>query len=127
MLARIEDILRSIDGKMDIVIDKLDEIAGDIVDHRDGTLSIKMGRLTELEEAYETSMSLMRAIQANDSTADLAAQIDTFSYAMGLSQTQGLKGFIMYRMGVDTTYMADFVKGLKTGIKAGDNAKQTAF
>ena len=79
-------------------------------------------------EAQEKVMSLMTAIKENsDSTADLTAQIDTFSYAMGLAQTQGLKGFLMYRMGVDTTYMADFVKGLKTGIKAGDNAKQTAF
>jgi FKBP-type peptidyl-prolyl cis-trans isomerase FklB len=79
-------------------------------------------------EAREKAMSLMTAImENNDSTANLKAEIDTFSYAMGLAQTQGLKGFIMYRMGVDTTYMADFVKGLKTGIKAGDNAKQTAF
>ena len=27
-------------------------IAGDITDHRDGTLTAKMGKLTELEEAY---------------------------------------------------------------------------
>ena len=28
-------------------------IAGDITDHRDGTMTVKMGKLTELEEAYE--------------------------------------------------------------------------
>ena len=28
-------------------------IAGDIIDHRDGTLSIKMGKPTDLELAYE--------------------------------------------------------------------------
>ena len=28
-------------------------IAGDITDHRDGTITIKMGKLTDLEEAYE--------------------------------------------------------------------------
>ncbi len=28
-------------------------IAGDITDHRDGTVSVKMGRPTDLEEAYE--------------------------------------------------------------------------
>ena len=79
-------------------------------------------------EAQNKAMSLMTAIRENnDSTANLKAEIDTFSYAMGLAQTQGLKGFLMYRMGVDTTYMADFVKGLKIGLKAGDNAKQTAF
>ena len=79
-------------------------------------------------EAQDKAMSLMTTIRENnDSTANLKAEIDTFSYAMGLAQTQGLKGFLMYRMGVDTTYMADFVKGLKIGLKAGDNAKQTAF
>ena len=28
-------------------------IAGDIIDHRDGTITVKMGKLTALEEAYE--------------------------------------------------------------------------
>ena len=28
-------------------------IAGDITDHRDGTLTVKMGKITDLEEAYE--------------------------------------------------------------------------
>lgn len=28
-------------------------LAGDITDHRDGTVTVKMGALTELEEAYE--------------------------------------------------------------------------
>lgn len=79
-------------------------------------------------EAQGKAMSLMTTIKENsDSTADLSAQIDTFSYAMGLAQTQGLKNFIMYRMGVDTLYMGNFIKGLKTGIKVGDNAKKSAF
>ncbi len=78
-------------------------------------------------EAQTKMMPLVTAIQENnDSTANLKAQIDTLSYVMGLSQSQGLKKFAMYRMGVDTTYMADFVKGLKAGIKAGDDAKKGA-
>lgn len=28
-------------------------LAGDITDHRDGRITVKMGRLTDLEEAYE--------------------------------------------------------------------------
>ena len=28
-------------------------IAGDVTDHRDGTMSIKMGKATDLEDAYE--------------------------------------------------------------------------
>ena len=27
--------------------------AGDVIDHRDGTVSVTMGQMTELEEAYE--------------------------------------------------------------------------
>ena len=44
--------------------------------------------------------------------ADLKNDVDTMSYAMGMSQTQGLKEFLVERMGVDTAYMDDFIKGL---------------
>ena len=78
-------------------------------------------------EAQTQAMALMETImENNDSTANLKAQIDSLSYAMGLAQTQGLKNYIMYRMGVDTLYMGDFVKGVKAGIKAGDDAKLSA-
>ncbi len=86
------------------------------------------GMKMEPAQAQETAMTLMKAIQENnDSIADLTAQIDTFSYAMGMAQTQGLKDFLVYRMGVDTLYMADFVKGLKEGIKVGDDKKKGAY
>ena len=42
--------------------------------------------------------------------ADLKTDVDTLSYAMGLSQTQGLKEFMVERMGVDTAYIDDFIK-----------------
>lgn len=32
-------------------------LAGDIIDHRDGTITVKMGALTPLEEAYELLLS----------------------------------------------------------------------
>ena len=115
-------------------------VADDLFNGKEGELNKKnftqafiagvteKGMKMSLEEAQEKVMSLMTTIKENnDSTANLKAQIDTFSYAMGLAQTQGLKGFIMYRMGVDTTYMSNFVKGLKAGFKIGDNAKKIAF
>lgn len=34
-------------------------LAGDITDHRDGTVTCKMGKLTELEEAYELMLGGM--------------------------------------------------------------------
>ena len=34
-------------------------LAGDITDHRDGRITVKMGRLTEIEEAYELMLGGM--------------------------------------------------------------------
>ncbi len=47
---------------------------------------------------------------------DVKAVVDTvalsdFSYDMGLAQSEGLKQFLSSRLGVDTTRMADFMRG----------------
>ena len=39
--------------------------------------------------------------------------VDTFSYAYGKANTQGLKLYLSQRMGIDTTYMDDFMKGVE--------------
>ena len=39
--------------------------------------------------------------------------IDTFSYYFGRANSNGLKGYLAQRMGVDTTYVADFLKGFE--------------
>jgi len=44
-----------------------------------------------------------------------------------MSQTRGLKDYLVMQLGVDTAYMADFVKGLNDGAMAGDNKKQAAY
>ena len=59
--------------------------------------------------------------------ANLKSDIDTMSYAMGLSQSQGLKEFLVDRMSIDTTYMNDFIKGLNDGANAGDDKKKAAY
>lgn len=37
--------------------------------------------------------------------------VDTFSYALGVENTPGLMQYLVSQKGVDTTYIADFVKG----------------
>ena len=59
--------------------------------------------------------------------ADLKSDVDTLSYAIGMAQTQGLKEYLVGSLGVDTAYMADFIKGLNEGANAGDNKKQAAY
>lgn len=39
--------------------------------------------------------------------------MDTFSYAMGIAQTNGLQNYLQQRMGVEPQYMADFLEGFK--------------
>lgn len=59
--------------------------------------------------------------------ADLRSDVDTLSYAIGMAQTQGLKEYLVNNLGIDTVYMADFIKGLNEGANAGDNKKQAAY
>ena len=59
--------------------------------------------------------------------ANLKSDVDTMSYAIGLAQTQGLKEYLVGSLGVDTAYMAEFIKGLNEGANAGDNKKKAAY
>lgn len=52
---------------------------------------------------------------AQSPKANLKTDIDSLSYSIGMSQTQGLKGYLVGRLDVDTAYMADFIKGLNEG------------
>jgi FKBP-type peptidyl-prolyl cis-trans isomerase FklB len=59
--------------------------------------------------------------------ASLKSDIDTVSYAIGMAQTQGLKDYLVGRMGIDTAYMDEFIKGLNEGANAGDDKKRAAY
>lgn len=59
--------------------------------------------------------------------ADLKNDVDSLSYSIGLAQTQGLKPYLANAMGIDTTDMADFIRGLNEGANAGDDKKKMAY
>ena len=59
--------------------------------------------------------------------ADLKTEVDTMSYAIGMAQSQGLKDYMVQRIGVDTAYIDDFIKGINDGANAGDDKKKTAY
>ena len=119
----------------------LPNISADLLDGKKGELNKKNyvnGFIAGVTEknlkmepavAQETAMRLMEVIkESNDSTTDLSAVLDTFSYAMGVARTQGLKDYVIFRMGVDSAYYnSEFVKGLKAGANASENAKKQAF
>ena len=59
--------------------------------------------------------------------ANLKTDVDTVSYALGVDQSQGLKEYLVGNMGIDTTYIDEFIKGLNEGANAGDNKKKAAY
>ena len=73
--------------------------------------------------------SVMGLMACGNSTpkADLKNDVDSMSYALGMAQTQGLKEYLQERMGVDTTYISDFIKGRNEGANLGDDKRKAAY
>ena len=63
----------------------------------------------------------------NNPKPSLKNDVDTLSYAIGMSQTQGLKDYLVRAKGVDTTYVAEFIQGVTDGANAGDDKKKAAY
>ena len=58
--------------------------------------------------------------------ANLKTDVDTLSYAIGLANGGQLTQYLASQ-GVDTAYIADFIKGFNEGSKAGGDKKQAAY
>lgn len=81
-----------------------------------------------------TAIVLIAALAASFSScggnrpkANLQNDIDTVSYTIGMSQTRGLKEYLVNQLGVDTTYMDAFIKGVIEAANAGDDKKTAAY
>lgn len=57
--------------------------------------------------------------------ADLKNDVDSLSYMIGVSNTQGVDMYTTRQLGLDTTYMADFKQGLTEGFNA--SKKEAAY
>ena len=57
----------------------------------------------------------------------LATSSDTLSYALGMVSTSGLENYLRNNLGVDTAYMADFLRGFDEMIASGDDPKTVAY
>ena len=50
--------------------------------------------------------------------ANMKNEVDTLSYMMGVSNTQGLQDYALGRMGIDSAHYADFVRGIEAWYRA---------
>ncbi|MBR0360936.1 MAG: FKBP-type peptidyl-prolyl cis-trans isomerase, partial [Paraprevotella sp.] len=57
----------------------------------------------------------------------MKSDVDSLSYSIGMSNTQGLKEYLVGRVGIDTTYMSEFIKGVNEAANAADNKKKEAY
>ena len=85
-----------------------------------------MKKLTFMAASAIAAVSIMSCGNSTPK-ANLKSDVDSMSYAIGMAQTQGLKEYLVGRMGVDTTYMKEFIKGLNEGANAGDDKKKAAY
>ena len=63
----------------------------------------------------------------NNPKPSLKTDVDTLSYAIGMSQSQGLMDYLSNAKGVDTTYVAEFLQGVNDGANSADDKKKAAY
>lgn len=72
--------------------------------------------------------ALISSCNSSAPKADMKTDIDSLSYSIGMSQTQGMKEFLASsRVGLDTAYIDEFVKGLAEAAMSVDDKKKTAY
>ena len=81
---------------------------------------------------YPTSAASKKKVEKKpeapvEQPVQLISSSDSVSYAAGMSITNGLMEFLVGQQGVDTTYMADFVKGFKQVVTSGTDPKMKAY
>ncbi|MBO7418941.1 MAG: FKBP-type peptidyl-prolyl cis-trans isomerase [Bacteroidaceae bacterium] len=69
--------------------------------------------------------TFMSSCTAQGQSGNFKSDIDTLSYAIGFSRTDGLNDYLLAQ-GVDSTLMVDFLKGFNEGLDNVDNKKFNA-
>jgi len=87
----------------------------------------KMKKLSVLAVSAIVAATSLTSCGTSTPKASLKSDVDSVSYVIGMLQTQGLKEYLSQAKGVDTTYIADFVKGLNEGVNSGEDKRKAAY
>lgn len=77
--------------------------------------------------ALVAAAGLLASCSGNGPKVTMKTGVDTVSYAAGVANTRGLRPYLEQQMGIDSTQMNDFLKGLQAGVKVGDDKAKTAY
>jgi FKBP-type peptidyl-prolyl cis-trans isomerase FklB len=59
--------------------------------------------------------------------ADLKEDVDSLTYELGVGQADGLKQYMTMQLGVDSTQIDEFIRGMQEGALNDQDAKQNAY
>ncbi len=85
-----------------------------------------MKKLLTVTASFAVILAVMTMASCTAQTpkASLKTDVDSLSYAIGVSRTEGLDMYLQ-QFGVDSTVMADFITGLQEGVKIKKDDKKT--
>jgi len=63
----------------------------------------------------------------NNASSNLKDEVDTIAYDLGVAQSEGLKQYMTYQLGVDSAYIDEFIKGMKEGSVNDTDPKKQAY
>lgn len=92
--------------------------------------SIKFLLLVAASMLCTTSMAKGKKTSKKKTAAPIevvdTVSTDVFSFHMGRANTNGLKMYLVQRMGIDTAYVKDFMKGFDSGVLTEDDKREKA-
>lgn len=68
-------------------------------------------------------------VSCNDAEvkADLKTDVDSLAYDLGVAQSEGLRQYMTMQLGVDTTQLDAFIKGMKEGCTQNEDKSRDAY
>lgn len=86
-----------------------------------------MKKILLLAATVATAAITMVSCDGGAGSANLKDSVDSLAYDYGVAQSNGLKQYMAMQLGVDTTYMDEFIKGIKEGAMNELDPKKDAF
>ena len=81
-----------------------------------------------MKKAIFVALALVAGATFNSVSAqEPMSRIDSLSYTIGMSQTQGLKDYLKNRLNMDLNFIDTFVRGLNEAVAAGADKSKTAY
>jgi len=71
--------------------------------------------------------AMMVASCTKNVQADLKADVDSLTYDLGVGQADGLKQYMTMQLGVDSTQLDEFIRGMQEGALNDADPKQNAY